>query len=237
MNPGVEYMIASVLDFQTDGETPFWSSSLYHFFPEIDQEAAQRMAYPERCAYIAGRLCEVYRRKEAVIEEKVAAYHAHWRAHRAQAEAAFSQAFGLDCSVLINDMVCKVSLNPVSPRFLEAHAFEVFYLNSERGALGMALHEMTHFLWFHVWHEVFRDSPREYERPHLKWVLSEMVVEPILSDPSLVALNPYYPRERGGCVYPYFYDMIISGECILDTLHAMYRRRSDIQGFMRESYA
>lgn len=74
MNPGVEYMIASVLDFQTDGETPFWSSSLYHFFPEIDQEAAQRMAYPERCAYIAGRLCEVYRRKEAVIEEKVAAY-------------------------------------------------------------------------------------------------------------------------------------------------------------------
>lgn len=125
----------------------------------------------------------------------------------------------------------------MSPRFLEAHAFEVFYLNSERGALGMALHEMTHFLWFHVWQKVFRDSPREYERPHLKWVLSEMVVEPILSDPSLVALNPYYPRERGGCVYPYFYDMIISGECILNTLHAMYRRRSDIQGFMRESYA
>ena len=46
-----------------------------------------------------------------------------------------------------------MSFNPISPRYLDEQAFDVFWLNSERGALGMALHEIIHFVWFRVWQD------------------------------------------------------------------------------------
>ena len=52
----------------------------------------------------------------------------------------------------------------------------------------------------------------------------------------LSSINPYFPREEGGCVYPYFYDMVLDGKPVLDTLDGMFRRRESIEGFMKESY-
>lgn len=129
-----------------------------------------------------------------------------------------------------------MSMNPVQPRFLKEKRFDVFYRNSERGAVGTAIHEIIHFVWFYVWNGLFGDCYEEYERPSLKWILSEMIVEAVMSDPRLSALNPYYPREQGGCVYPFFFDMKAGGVLILDTLEKMYRSRR-IGDFMKESYA
>ncbi len=33
INPGVDCMIQSIMRFQTEGETGFWSEPLYHFYP------------------------------------------------------------------------------------------------------------------------------------------------------------------------------------------------------------
>ena len=49
-----------------------------------------------------------------------------------------------------------------------------------------------------VWNRLFGDSYDEYQR--------------------LSSINPYFPREHGGCIYPYFFDMEVEGELILDTL-------------------
>jgi hypothetical protein len=38
------------------------------------------------------------------------------------------------------------------------HSFDIFYLNSEEGAIGEAIHEMIHFVWFYVWNKTFGDS-------------------------------------------------------------------------------
>ena len=127
-------------------------------------------------------------------------------------------------------------VNPVSPRYLKEHSFDVFYLNSERGALGNALHEIVHFVWFAVWNDLFQDSYEEYENPSLKWILSELVVEAVMSDERLKIVNPYYPRERGGCIYSYFFTMVINGVPITDTIREMYRTM-EISKFMEESYA
>ena len=121
------------------------------------------------------------------------------------------------------------------PRFLREHSFDVFYKNSEYGALGMSLHEMIHFVWFYVWNQMFKDSYDEYETPSLKWILSEMVVESIMSDERLSSINPYSPRERGGCVYSYFFDMTVDGRPVLDTLHELYKAKR-MTDFMRLSY-
>ena len=153
-----------------------------------------------------------------------------------QIAAALSDAFDVDCAGGYNDIVARVGLDPISPRFLRERAFDVFYLNSEKGAIGMSIHEIIHFVWFDVWHSLFGDSFDEYERPNLKWILSEMVVESVMSDPRLSSINPYFPREEGGCIYPYFFDMKAGGELILGTLDKMYRSEN-IRDFMRDSYA
>ena len=62
-----------------------------------------------------------------------------------------------------------------------------------------------------------------------------MVVETIMSDKRLSSLNPYFPKENGGCIYPYFQNMIVDGFPILDTIDAFYHRNS-ITDFMEEAY-
>ena len=50
INPGIDYMIQRIMDFQTEAESAFWSEPLYHFYPQLDK------AYPDGTA----RYHEVY---------------------------------------------------------------------------------------------------------------------------------------------------------------------------------
>lgn len=93
------------------------------------------------------------------------------------------------------------SLNPIEPRFLKEHCYDTFYLNSAKGAIGDGIHEIIHFIWFYVWNQLFGDNYDEYERPSLKWILSEMVVESVMRDERLSSINPVFPeRKRWMCL-------------------------------------
>ena len=236
INPGVDYMIQRILDFQTEAESAFWSEPLYHFYPQLDKAYSTSLPFAERKNYIERTMRAVYTELENTINEKVSLYTQHWRACKPQITAALSDAFGVDCANLFNDIRCNLSLNPIEPRFLKERCYDTFYLNSERGAIGGGIHEIIHFVWFYVWNRLFGDSYDEYERPSLKWIISEMVVESVMKDERLSSINPYFPRENGGCIYPYFFDMVVDGKLILDTLDSMYKSQS-IEDFMRNSYA
>lgn len=236
VNPGVDYMVRSILGFQGEGESAFWSGPLYHFYPQLDRDYAAGLSFSERKDYIERTLRTVYGELENLLNEKVSLYSAYWAKCRGQVTAALSDAFGVDCGGLFDSLRCDVSMNPISPRFLREQTFEIFYLNSERGAVGTAIHEVIHFVWFHVWNQLFGDSYDEYERPSMKWILSEMVVESVMKDSRLSSINPYFPREQGGCIYPYFFDMKADGRLILDTLDEMYQGQG-IGEFMQNSYA
>lgn len=235
INPGFEYMIDRIMGFQTEETTNFWSVPLYHFYPQLDREYADSLALAEKKEYFAQTLRKVYREQESLINDKAGLYEKHWEECKPQITSALSDAFEIDCTNLFNDMKCYISLNPIEPRYLTEHSFDIFYLNSERGAIGQAIHEIIHFVWFYVWHELFGDSYEEYETPSLKWILSEMVVESIMKDERLSSINPYFKREEGGCVYQYFFDMVADGKYILETLDEMYHNQS-ITDFMKNSY-
>ena len=236
VNPGVEYMIQSIMAFQTEEASAFWSEPLYHFYPRLNKEFSMGLPFPKRIAYLEGILRDEYRELEKVINDKSTLYSDHWANCKVQVEAALSDAFEIDCTKLFNDLQCNICMNPVSPRFLTKRCFEVFYLNSEKGAIGTAIHEIIHFVWFYIWNNLFHDSYNEYEKPSLKWILSEIIVESVMNDDRLASINPYYPRENGGCIYPYFFDMTVDGKLILETLDAMYKSQN-IRDFMRNSYA
>lgn len=235
INPGVDYMIQQIMEFQNEEESTFWSEPLYHFYPQLDKVYATGLPFSKRKDYIERILRTVYVEVEDTINEKVALYSRHWNVCKEQVTAALSDAFDVDCTKLFNGLRCNVSMNPIEPRFLREQCFDIFYLNSEKGAIGESIHEMIHFVWFYVWNQLFEDSYDEYERPSLKWILSEMVVESVMKDPRLSSINPYFPRKNGGCIYPYFFDMKVGGAFILDTLDAMYNSQG-IREFMKSSY-
>lgn len=235
-NPGFAHSVDSILLFQTDNQTPYWSDTLLYFYPQIDKEELAKRDLAGRRQYISDTLSDLYSKEiKQEIDQKVIAYNAHFARNKDQIEDALSEAFSMDTRSVFNDLTGNVTLNPVCPRFLKAHCFDIFCKNSERGALGMALHEIIHFLWFDRWHRHFGDDYAQYETPSLKWILSEMVVEPIMRDLRLSSINPYFPRKNGGCVYGYFQDMIIDGKPILDTLDGLYRKHT-ITDFMEASY-
>lgn len=235
INPGFEYMIEKILEFQTEQMPAFWSEPLYYFYPQLNKEYADSLNKDDRKQYLRNTLKEVYDEKESIINDKIRLYSEHWEACKPQIKAALSDAFGIDCTGIFDDMKCNISLNPIEPRYLKEHSFDIFYMNSEKGAIGETIHEIIHFVWFHVWHEIFGDSYEEYETPSLKWILSEMVVESIMRDSRLSSINPYFPRNQGGCIYRYFFDMKADGKLILETLDEMYRDQN-IADFMKNSY-
>lgn len=235
-NPGFQHSIDSIMLFQTDGQTPFWSDLILHFYPQVDKNELVKRDFTDRKKHLEEIFWKIYEDKKQELENKIICYNDHFEKHKNQIEDALSDAFEIDASSIYNDLTGNITLNPVCPRFLKERYFDVFYMNSERGALGLSIHEVIHFFWFKVWNHHFGDRYDEYEIPTLKWILSEMVVEPIMSDERLSSINPYFPRENGGCVYPYFQDMVIDGVPILDKLNVLYRTHR-ITDFMEVSYA
>ena len=235
-NPGYEHSLESIMLFQTDQQTAFWLEPIMHFYPQIDKKELMERDIVNKRVYLDEVFAEIYKNTEEEINNKVIVYNAHFAKYKTQIEDALSDAFKLDAHLLYNDLTGNITLNPISPRFLKERCFDIFYKSSERGALGLSLHEVIHYFWFHVWNKHFGDSYEEYETPSLKWILSEMVVEAIMSDKRLSSINPYFPKENGGCVYPYFQNMLINGMPILETISRFYQENT-ITDFMEIAYA
>ena len=225
--------VLSILEFTSDEQTAYWSEPIFSFYPELDKEKYRAMSTEQRRVYLLDFFTRFEAENKSPIKEKIEAYNEHWALHRNQITEALQDAFELDLTELFNDLQCYMTFNPVSPRYLAENCFDVFYLNSERGALGSSLHEIIHFIWFYVWNGLFHDNIEEYETPHLKWILSEMVVEPIMRDERLSSINPYF--DKGGCVYSYFYTLKIDDRPILDILYEMFSSMT-IGEFMKASY-
>lgn len=230
---GIMRSIDSIMTFTGEEQTDFWSEPFFYFFPDIDKKRFKTLTNEQRKQYLIDYFLRFEKENKEIIAEKIYKYNERWETYQSQIVDALQEAFGVDLMELFNDMRGYITFNPVCPRYLENNTFDVFYLNSEKGALGLSIHEIIHFVWFHVWNNYFHDSYDEYELPHLKWILSEMVVEPIMRDERLRAINPYF--DGGGCVYPYFYTLKIENKSILDILYEMYQSMSMVE-FMKKSY-
>ncbi|MCL5239571.1 MAG: hypothetical protein M1286_03840 [Candidatus Marsarchaeota archaeon] len=76
-----------------------------------------------------------------------------------------------------------LTLNPICPRFLETSSFQVTYSYAPETTKLVSLHEITHFLYFKKWKEVFpNEDEKKFNSPHLIWALSEILVAPIDND-------------------------------------------------------
>jgi hypothetical protein len=108
------------------------------------------------------------------------------------------------------DITGVLSLNPICPRNLKESSFFISYFYDTKKTNGIILHEITHFLFFKKWKEVFKDyDEKEFDTPHLIWNLSEIVVEPIDEDSELQTVVP----ERA-TAYKKYHKIIVPGRDI-----------------------
>lgn len=229
--PELEYSVESIMLFHDGTQSEYWTESLFYFYPQIDKTKFQSLEVYQRKEYLKDVLSKVILTID--LDKKVIEYQKYWDTNVSDIQKALEDAFDLSLTDKFNDMVAYITLNPICPRYLENNSFDTFYLNSERGALGMVLHEIIHFIWFFVWSSHFHDEKAEYESPYMKWIFSEMVVDPIMRhDKRLSSINPYF---NNGCVYDYFYTMKIDDTPILGTMLNLYENNSII-AFMEKGY-
>jgi len=223
-----------ILFHQKDGTPVWWHKKLFEVYPDLDYDYCWNsgIAEEERFNYITEQMKIQAQKRSDDIAKSIYMFEKAWENVSDKLNNAYSNAFDNDCSDILNDMVAEISLNPICPRDIETHTFDICHYFDPQYAITTALHEITHFAWFYFWNKHFNDNPSEYDFPNIKWLLSEIVVETIIrnSDINDLIEQPKY------IAYSYFYDMTIKDELIFDTMKKFYLNRKDIYDFMEKSY-
>ena len=55
-NPGYEHSINSIMLFQTDDQTPYWSDALLYFYPQIEKKELSKRNLIDRRQYVYEKL-------------------------------------------------------------------------------------------------------------------------------------------------------------------------------------
>ena len=224
--------IEFILFHQQDNTSEFWRKPLFRAYPDLDYEYAKSLPESERFQYITEQMKVQARKQQDNINKSIKMFESAWEPIAKKLNAAYSSAFDNDCANILNDMVAAVGLNPICPRNIFDHSFHIYHYFETGYAMSTALHEITHFVWFYFWQKHFKDNPTDYNAPHLKWLLSEIVVETIIRNSKINDLieQPKY------IAYSYFYNMKIGNELIFETMRKMYLNRKDIFNFMEKSF-
>lgn len=235
MQTPIEDDIEFVLFILNSDMGNWWKKRLFERYPEISRDHYDNLRGIDRDKYIADKFREIAPSRSAMIADEIKAQNEYWTQNHKKLNDTFSDAFGRDVSNILNNITGRIGLDPICPRDISKSSFDVFYQYSPEYMNETVVHEMTHFVWFHIWHEHFNDNPAEYDSPHIKWLLSEMVVDVIVRNSALAMFFGDLDKKRD-IVYTYFYDMEIAGRPILETLEDMYRSADDITSFMEMAY-
>lgn len=219
--------------FNQRNETPeWWKKQLFRAYPDLDYEYAKSLSETKRFEYITEQMGILAQKRQDIINNSIKMFKKAWEQIADKLDTIYSSAFDNDCTDILNDMVAEVGLDPICPRNISDHSFHIYHHFETGYAMSTALHEITHFVWFYFWQKHFKDTPDEYDYPHLKWLLSEIVVETIIRKSKINDLV----EQPKWIAYSYFYDMTINGERIFDTMKKLYLNRKDIYEFMEKSF-
>jgi len=124
----------------------------------------------------------------------------------------------------------EMGISPMCPRYLDEKSFDINVLSNINYNFQIILHEMVHFYWFKKLKSLYPNiERREFERPRLSWLLSEIVVDPILKNTGLskfIVNNP---------AYEIFYESEINGQNLIEKFNDIYKNSNNIEGFIKES--
>jgi hypothetical protein len=91
----------------------------------------------------------------------------------------------------ISKPTAEMGIISICPRYLQRQDFQYYYKEQLFQSLATILHEVTHFIYFKKWAQLFpQDKEDTYEAPHPVWHLSEIMAPILNNDPKLKVLIP-----------------------------------------------
>lgn len=225
-NPGCLYSVEAISECLKLDD--FFTKEVYYYYPKLER-INKDVDRDEKTNF---EISKIYEKEEKTIIQKTSCFQEEWNTHEKFINDHFTNVFQFDVSKIFNDLTCNLTLCPVSPRYLEEKVFDTFYKGDQDYSIANTLHEITHYIWFHKWNQIFKDSYKDYEAPGLVWILSEAVVEQILNNKEINKINPYH---KYGNAYEYFYDIKVKGKGLYYYLNIMYKE-NQIDQFMKKSF-
>ena len=77
-NPGLGYMLESIMAFQKEDTASFWSEPLFYFYPQLDKAYVSTLKGEGKRKHMEDVLSSIYKEQEKTIEEKVEIYSSFW---------------------------------------------------------------------------------------------------------------------------------------------------------------
>lgn len=133
----------------------------------------------------------------------------------------------------IGKITILISLCPINPYDLRKKEFSVYWGYPVKYMPATAIHEISHFLFFEKWLEIFPETkPKDLKPPRPIWYLSELVAPIILNDKRMRKIF-YFPLKQP---YKEFENLLIDGKPITKLLFEMYNKRKNFEDFVKKAY-
>lgn len=159
-----------------------WSRYTYRKHPELERRLKHVKNKKKFYAIIHQYIQEYYKEHKKELIQTRRAYKQYWDAFGIKFLKELSQHFETDWQRSHKIIRASVTIGSTCPRFLDSWSFWVGDKAEGERVRRICYHEIVHFLWFKKWQETFSNSnPKEFERPHLIWKLSEIMAPIILN--------------------------------------------------------
>ncbi len=127
------------------------------------------------------------------------------------------------------DCIGYVGIIPIYPRELGKRIFGLDHHDDLNDSIGVAIHELTHFIYFDKWASMFpNDKDWMFEAPHGVWHLSEIMAPVLNSDKKIVDIFPNVFKES------VYMDMKFkkSNQSVHSYFENMYRESNSFEDFL-----
>ena len=223
----LEYTCESILECFDESQSMDFQEYICKVYPTFDLEKIKKMDLVEKSKYIKREVENLYNSQVSNINQRVNEYQKEWDEIGTEILKCYESIFNIDVDDIFKEFIVQVGLNPICPRYLSEYKFDCFYKLSTQGAIENIIHELTHFVWFKIWEQVFTDWDRQsFEYPNIIWVFSEIVIDPILRDRRF---EKYCTLEKPA--YDYFYNIEINKVSLIENIRNLYNQNT-IQEFM-----
>lgn len=223
----LEYTCESIAEFFDESQSLEFQEYICKLYPTFDLGKIKKMEQDQRLNYIKQEIEDLYNSELSIINERVNEYQEAWDKIDTEILKCYQSIFNIDMDTIFEKFTVQVGLNPICPRYLSECKFDCYYKLNAQSATENTIHELTHFVWFKIWEEVFEDFDRlSFEYPNIIWIFSEIAIDPILRD---WRFKKYCTLEKPA--YDYFYNIEINKDSLIKNMRDLYSENT-IQEFM-----
>ncbi len=208
-----------------------WGKIILKEYPELNNliEKSEKEKKEEIINFF---LSNKFRELKPKLEEARENFQASWDKNNSDFMKALAEINEIEWPEEYSVIMARITLNPICPRYLKQRMFDVYYKFSVNKMREIALHEISHFIFFEKWKSIFPNyDERDFESPQLIWKLSEMMPFVVLGHEKIQKIFKHEPN-----IYKKWHETKINKVCILECLKRIYDSSSNFEDFVKKAY-